>query len=237
MAVFLLMQKASMAQRNCNLELNMLSPYYNSVIQRGAPVDVTVTVKNLGPDAVKTSDTINYFIAFDNNYVYVGNSILGLRSTGTALPVNGTPVTVSVFKGLQFNSLIDGYHDFCVVAILQNHSADSSQDTLPVNNTACKKVWLNKFLVGNNVSQPNAAVALYPNPASHNLHVTYALSEKETATLSLMSLTGQVLQQTQVEGSGWSGSHDLDVSSLESGVYMIQLKSGDAVYTAKFIRQ
>ncbi len=232
-----LMHAASKAQRNCNLELNMVSPYYQSVIQRGAPVDVIVTVKNLGPDTVKATDTINYFIAIDNNYVYVGASILGLRSSDMALPVNGSPQTINVFKQLIFLSLIVGYHDFCVVAVLQNHSTDSCQDTLTANNTACKKVWLNKFLVGTGTQLAVHPLTLYPNPATGSIRLDYTMPAMQPVNITIYNVQGMELQQFRTSTDGGHQLRDLDISKLEKGIYFVQVSNGAESHTLKFCKQ
>ena len=59
-------------------------------------------------------------------------------------------------------------------------------------------------------------------------------NEIESGTLKVISLTGQtVLEQQNRSGTDFS----VDVSSLNSGLYLIQINNDSNSYISKFIKQ
>ncbi len=70
----------------------------------------------------------------------------------------------------------------------------------------------------------------YPNPASSDVTIT---SEDNINRLKVFSITGQMLVDRKINNS----QTQLDVSSLESGIYMISIETDEEVMTKKFIKQ
>lgn len=70
-------------------------------------------------------------------------------------------------------------------------------------------------------------VSVYPNPANGFIGVKF--SNKAERTISLVSLTGSVVQQVQYSGL----QTQLDVSAVPSGVYMLKVDNGTNTYTQK----
>ena len=77
------------------------------------------------------------------------------------------------------------------------------------------------------------AFLIYPNPTTNSLNLTFE-NTLENANLKLISITGQtVLEKQNISGTDFS----LDVSDLNSGMYLIQITSDSNSYTSKFIKQ
>ncbi|MGC3944079.1 MAG: cellulase family glycosylhydrolase [Chryseolinea sp.] len=80
------------------------------------------------------------------------------------------------------------------------------------------------------------ALALYPNPASANIKVTYKLNKAGRTKASLITPTGSVVR-IQDCGELPAGSHQLsiDVSELTPGLYILQLITPSTNSSAKVI--
>jgi len=72
--------------------------------------------------------------------------------------------------------------------------------------------------------------AVYPNPVNTDMNI---ISEDNISRLRIFSITGKVLLEKQVDNT----QAVLDVSHLNSGIYMISIKTEDEVLTKKFIKQ
>ena len=72
-----------------------------------------------------------------------------------------------------------------------------------------------------------SSVAVYPNPASHEVNLRQDLPGSQPATLSLFSLTGQPVRHWQVA----PGLHEqrFPISGLPEGIYFWQLRTGVSV--------
>ena len=74
---------------------------------------------------------------------------------------------------------------------------------------------------------------IYPNPASNNLNLKLE-NYIENASLKIISITGQVVFEKQ----NLSGTEfNFDVSNLNSGLYIVQIRDLDQKLNSKFIKQ
>ncbi|NNC95399.1 MAG: T9SS type A sorting domain-containing protein [Chitinophagales bacterium] len=60
---------------------------------------------------------------------------------------------------------------------------------------------------------------IYPNPASGNINIE--LANQEDVEIAIVNLSGQLMLKEVI-----IGSHELDVSTLAEGIYIIEVKSG-----------
>jgi hypothetical protein len=79
-------------------------------------------------------------------------------------------------------------------------------------------------------SNANSNLSIYPNPNNGNFIIETNLIEKQT--LQIFDVTGKmVLSQTI------NGKTNIDMSSLDNGIYFIQLKTKENISTQKIIVQ
>ena len=69
---------------------------------------------------------------------------------------------------------------------------------------------------------------IYPNPATNNF--TINLGNDEKANIQLFNIVGQ-----QVYSETITGTAQVNVSNLNSGVYMLKINQNGKVYTTKVI--
>ena len=86
------------AQRKCDLAPVLVSPGNDVIIKNGAPFDIIVNTKNLGPDAVKATDTIIYLPVLDGNYLNGGSGPLLAAYNNMSIAANGTDMNKKVFN-------------------------------------------------------------------------------------------------------------------------------------------
>jgi len=78
------------------------------------------------------------------------------------------------------------------------------------------------------------SLKLSPNPATDIVNInTNGLQQNKQATISVISVSGNVLTKVQTSSSSQT---QLDVSSLASGVYTIKIVSGDKVMFKQFVK-
>ena len=80
-----------------------------------------------------------------------------------------------------------------------------------------------------NISQ-NESFRIYPNPANDVL--TIKTNTSGLHTIEIISLNGQVIKSMKMDGP----VQQIDLSSLEKGVYVIHIRSKDFVRTQKIIK-
>ncbi len=98
--------------------------------------------------------------------------------------------------------------------------------------------WVNKKFITsvgiNDVTASGAAVVnAYPNPVSNMLHVQLNGNVSEQATMEIIDVTGrQILLSSVVKAT-----NDIDVTALQSGVYIIRYNDGVLTHVVRFVKQ
>jgi len=77
---------------------------------------------------------------------------------------------------------------------------------------------------------PNDAIIIYPNPANDILNIT--LTDNQNSTIEIFDLTGQII----LTKFAVLKNDAIDISNLQSGIYIVRVSNGDAVLTKKFTK-
>ncbi|WP_051291284.1 pectinesterase family protein [Pedobacter glucosidilyticus] len=80
----------------------------------------------------------------------------------------------------------------------------------------------------------NNQIIIYPNPVSSELAISH-LGAKAVGKLSIFNSLGK--EVLKIDGLKSENQTKVDVSTLQSGVYFIQLYIGKEIFTSKFIKQ
>ena len=78
---------------------------------------------------------------------------------------------------------------------------------------------------------------LFPNPASTHATLTVTVKEDLSAKVQVFTMDGALVEQV-FDGQmyeGWPTTLELDVNSLESGMYQVRVSSKDFVTTKKLL--
>jgi len=81
---------------------------------------------------------------------------------------------------------------------------------------------------------PEFAVNLYPNPADNQINLLFGTEDTGDIRLSIFNMNGQLVFSKEIPVN--SGKN-IDVSLLESGIYLLQVSSEKAVETRKLVIQ
>lgn len=113
---------------------------------------------------------------------------------------------------------------------------DPNSTNVILYNTAGQK---DAFIVNLNQTTLNienfyqSKISMYPNPATSQINLLFEKS-LENANIKIISMNGQVISQKQnISGLDFN----MDVSRLNSGMYLIQISDKNAVWNSKFIKQ
>lgn len=83
------------------------------------------------------------------------------------------------------------------------------------------------------------SVQVFPNPAVHDIRLQYRTSKSELVSISLLNMTGQVLQNIQHKERMPQGlySTNFSVSSLASGIYFIGVSTSSSEVFLKVVKE
>jgi hypothetical protein len=78
------------------------------------------------------------------------------------------------------------------------------------------------------------AVSVYPNPSRDMVNVAFELSKMQNVELSIVSIDGKVVA-TQNMSNALNVNTSFNVSKLNSGVYLMKVKTDDGLATQRFV--
>jgi PKD repeat protein len=93
--------------------------------------------------------------------------------------------------------------------------------------------WNPSIIVGTN--EPESAwdrIAIYPNPASDMVNVEFTNFLNEQATISIYNLIGELVYAEKVNPS-FNDIVQIDLTSLKSGIYMVNVNDGTKMVSEK----
>lgn len=79
-------------------------------------------------------------------------------------------------------------------------------------------------------------ISAYPNPASTNITIEFEMQGGEEMELEIKNVLGQSIYFQKSFLSG-KQKQEVDISSLSSGFYLLELRSGETFSSTKFIKQ
>ena len=139
------------------------------------------------------------------------------NASGTTISATaGTPISGQISASLT-GAFIEENTDLEVILFLQN---------------ATTKEIMQSFQATNALSLEENAVAkvkLYPNPASNNIR----FANLEDATIKITDITGKVVLQLE----GVDENSIINVSDLNSGIYLVNIKNELMNETIKFVKK
>jgi hypothetical protein len=224
---FLLISTYSFSQKYCDLELSYTTPPNGAIIPIGDTAPVVVKIKNLGPDVITLNDTIKYIWSINSsNHTIVGNIAVGEFLLDTFLHV--WPDNVPENDTFSFcNYLKAGQHI-------------GFNDTLQENDTTCISFILegNGGLGVTDQLQGVRKVFPFPNPTSKMISINLPDNFGARYELIVNDINGKsILRKSNSLPSYKNHTITCDISSLESGIYLVSIKSEKSIVIGKFLKQ
>ena len=196
-------------------------------------------------------------IATPGPFAVLTPNISGITWTGNSTEtvtwsVNNTdqpPISASLVNVLLSS---DGGYTFPYVLGTQVPNNGSYTFSVPNINTTAARVMVeahgniffdinDKHLtitqsVGIQPSALNDQVSIYPNPADEAVFVVFKGEGNHNYMLSLLSVTGQTIYRMTIEKTGVQSMAHIDLSSLEAGVYHLQIAGAEGIAVRKIVK-
>ena len=113
----------------------------------------------------------------------------------------------------------------------------------PYSQTAPKHWYISADLnfggVGVNESALNSAnnSVIYPNPAANNATLEIDLKDNSSVDIIVLNTIGQLVKANTTQGQIGQNAINIDLTGLSSGIYMVNIKVGNASSTKKLVVQ
>ena len=163
----------------------------------------------------------------ENTFHYVEQKMLptGNGSVLTTLTA-GSSTPFSYTYDISSNTHIEDQNNLRAIVWLQN--------------VGTKEIYQSTIAtIPNGISDINNSstgmISIYPNPASSSLTVEYQLQKDAAVQLTVFNLLGEMITSNELTTKGFGLHADqLDISKLEAGTYMLQLKIDDQLISKSF---
>lgn len=96
---------------------------------------------------------------------------------------------------------------------------------------------LNYSMSINDNNSNNNSVLIYPNPSTDEITLTFEQTNSENTQIEIQNLLGQTVYSETLKTNIGKQTKSLDASMFQNGVYFIQLKNQDKIYSTKFIKK
>ena len=213
----------------------------NSDASTGTAIAMKVVLKNNGTDDVKSGDTLLYQLAALAGqqlvFAYPSAQQFAFRvmnrgiNSGDTMHLNINLSTTSYVRSSVNITL-------AFVSYIRNNGSDAiTAEVSPgtANNIAQKNVvWYNPQGWGVSVSDVTEAsdITISPNPATDQVKVAVNLSDASANTIvRVYDLNGRLVAEETLEAGSFTTT--MDVSSLETGLYVVEVTAGEVKSTKK----
>lgn len=104
-------------------------------------------------------------------------------------------------------------------------------------------IWLSTAGTAPRMSAPISAqvqtlgMKVYPNPADDRLHIAFASDVNSPSVISIIDLTGHLVSSSEIVAGNSSDEVVLDLSTIQSGLYVITMQNGKDIVSQRFIKQ
>ncbi|HTN16771.1 MAG TPA: T9SS type A sorting domain-containing protein [Chitinophagaceae bacterium] len=204
--------------------------------------------QNLSPtvaDSVMVGDTIHYVVPGSpfSGSSYTSNEFVIVTKTlkkDSIMAVNGVPTPFASIEGLYnsskalvakpFTNNTQYWWYLRPIGVTTSKSAI----TFTPGTTDTQRIWINKTPTGINELSFNdpSAIRTYPNPAVNQLSFDLNIAADNKATATVMDAAGRTVLVKELDNT--NSKHDLDLSTISTGMYMLRVSVGDNVSIAKF---
>jgi hypothetical protein len=179
--------------------------------EQGETLNVTITGTNTSFDQA-TNTTIQFYFTASTTTATIPNSFF-IQSSETILANLTVPAGTA-----------SGWYDYSVANEIDGYLL--SPTSFNVDSTASITSY-----------NTNKEYKVYPNPFKDALTIDVSNSKSETATLSLINITGKVFESRKVSLKNGQNSFEMNNLDLDSGIYFVQLTySNGKRYSTKIIK-
>jgi hypothetical protein len=188
--------------------------------------DVTLIASN-----INGSDTLTL-----SNYITVYQQPSGQAITqnfDTLFAIAGSASYQWYFNG----NIINGATDYFYIATA---SGDYNVIATDINGCEVEAVINNVIAGSSQLAVSSFQLAIFPNPVSETLTITSDLLSGTAMKILIYNMLGELALQplrNSYRNSGIEGETNIDVTILPSGIYWIEINSGDKFFRVKFVKR
>lgn len=241
LALLMMLSVSVFAQRTINYEVTLAAPSASTVITPTTQFSIDAVIKNLGPDALVATDSTLYFLSLSGSILPINGGQFWQR-WGKTLNVNDTFHITFNGLTLNYNQAVDSNRTLCFNAIpnFDGGGVDTIADNNMANNSGCVTMLFKAATTGvNEVSATlngMSQASVYPNPTQGNTTVQINMATTADVQVKVMDITGRTVLSTE-KTRMTKGDHtiDLDLSSLQTGLYIYQVNMGNDKSSGKIM--
>ncbi|MDC8006021.1 SMP-30/gluconolactonase/LRE family protein [Aureisphaera galaxeae] len=142
----------------------------------------------------------------------------------------------TVFTGSTQGSM-DGDISEATFSLPNGIAFNDAGDTMYVTDFGPKNLRIISGILSTEESQlQNSILRLSPNPAQDRLVLEGDLNEG-TYTVSMYTISGQLLSEMSISSFGNRISEELNISNLQAGVYLVKISDGASTVTQRMIKK
>jgi len=78
---------------------------------------------------------------------------------------------------------------------------------------------------------------IYPNPASNNAVLAIDLKDNSNVDITVLNTIGQTVKTNKAQGQVGQNNINIDLNGLSTGIYLVNIKVGNATSTKKLVVQ
>ncbi len=204
------MLHAVSAQRNVDLEVNLLSPVGGTEIHPMETFGLDIELTNLGSEALLASDSLAVYLIMNGDTI---PQMDGNYWTHTDIALTNQQ-TYTIHKMMAFdNSLLGAHVDFCVF-VRPFNQVNPLNDNVMTNNKSCAEVDVVEEV--NDLTEINSeSVIIYPNPVQNTLFLT----GEHVNNVSITDNTGKIVVEKPAD------FYKIDCSGLKNGIYFVRIST------------
>lgn len=212
------------AQKHVDLQLSIVSPHSGEVIPFGDTAFLNISIKNLGPDTLfANSDTLYYGVT---GFPYANADWANIAPFDSAI----------IDVAFQYND--DSTQSSEILCAYLLPYSPTYVDTNQLNDTSCVAFTFAGYSnvgISNVDANSNKYFTISPNPASQILHLNFNLEHTQPIIVLVHDLLGRELIHKDLGLLLGNQRQQLDISSLHSGMYMVELSAGNRHWIQKLM--
>lgn len=218
------------AQRNCNLEVKILTPLPNFSIVNGQNLGVKYILKNLGPDNVIGGDSVFVDWSIDNALILGSENLLTfskgiMKDSILTISYNFTPKNFTI-----------GTSNLCINSSFINKNINRVIDNNLTNNKSCQTVTIADNNTNISTTKTNLqSFTLKPNPAKDNVIISLYTEETSLIVIQLLDLKGKLISKTNHKLEKGLNNISINTTQFSSGIYYFKLIGNNINSTSKLI--
>lgn len=217
--------------RTIRFEVTLTSPANGANIMKETPFEQKFVIKNLGPAAIKATDTVGFVdpATPSGSYTYRVGYVKGV---GDTIQINRAGYSFPA-------STPSGAINYCVLAFAQNQTDTINFDTTGLTFSDCNTINIVPPTgIGEFFKASAQQLTISPNPAGREINIDFTALSNTPLVAWVYDLTGRVVFQKDY-GDVAQGEKELslDVSALVSGTYFVEVRQGEQKAIGKLLKQ